>query len=51
MSVMCDVVGQRLNTVRLVSKYPLPPVTNRDKKEASSIFNFDSRKWTILFAW
>ena len=32
MSIVCDVVGQRLNTVRLVSKYPLPPVTNRDKR-------------------
>ena len=40
MSVVCDVVGQRLNTVRLVSKYPLPPVTNRDKKEAEFYFQF-----------
>ena len=39
-SVMCDVVGQRLNTVRLVSKYPLPPATNRDKKEAEFYFQF-----------
>ena len=43
MSVMYDVVGQRLYTVWLVSAHPpskyfLPRVTNRDEKDAEFFF-------------